>query len=288
MNRQDRKEDLKSKIRKYGKELATLTDKAKFSEEMQNYFNFVSKFYKYSWHNRILIYSQCPNASLISGFNTWKNQFERNVKKGSSAIWIYAPRFIKENVEILEKDGVKEIEEIKHIYFVPVPVFDLSQTDGKPIPEIDFGSDTNKHSELLKQMETGLTKDEITLLYKPMGKLDYGYTDGELLAINSKISDDDKLRTIFHEYAHFKLHCDKDRGTYTKKQKETEAEATAFIICRFLKIDTKAYNYLALYNSDSELILNSLQRISKAVSGIMKHFNGEIKEENKQVINVTC
>ena len=283
MNRKERKEDLKSKIKKYGEELATLTDKAKFSEEMQNYFNFISKFYKYSWHNRILIYSQCPNATLVSGFNTWKKQFERNVKKGSSAIWIYAPRFIKEKVEILTEDGVKETEETKHIYFVPVPVFDLSQTEGKPIPQIDYGSNTNNHTDLLKQMETALTKEDITLLYKPLEKDLYGYTDGKVIVINSKKSDDDKLRTMFHEYAHFKSHWDKDRGGYTTKQKETEAEATSFIISRFLGVDTKAYNYLALYHSDSELILNSLQRISKAVSEIMKFF-----KEEKQVITVTC
>lgn len=281
MDRKQRKNELQTSIKQYAEELANLTDKAKFSDKLKEYFNFISKFYKYSWNNRILIHSQCPNASLIAGFHTWKKQFERSVKKDSSAIWIFAPRFYTIKEEILTKDGL-EIQETEHIYFVPVPVFDISQTQGKPIPKIDYGTNTNNHSDLLIKFEGMLSNENIKLEYKPLSEDFNGYNQEGIIVLNSNNSADDNLRTGFHEYAHNCLHWDKDRGKYTKKQKETEAEATAFIVCRFLGIETKAYNYLALYNSDSELILNSLQRISIAVSKILKHFNGEIKTEQKQ------
>lgn len=290
MNRKEKTFELKRSIKQYAEELAGLTDKAKFSEKMQEYFDFTAKFYKYSWNNRILIHSQKPNASFVAGFNTWKNEFERHIKKGSSAIWIFAPRFYTIEEEILKvnrETGESELvkESYEHIYFVPVPVFDISQTKGKPIPKIDYGTNTNNHQNLLIKFEGMLSSENIKLEYKPMGELDFGYNRKGIIVLNSNKSADDNLRTGFHEYAHDVLHWSEDRGEYTKKQKETEAEATTFIVCRFLGIETKAYNYLALYKSDSELILNSIERISIAVSKILKHFNGEMKTE-RQVITV--
>lgn len=289
MNRKEKIFELKKSIKQYAEELARLTDKAKFSEKMQEYFDFTAKFYKYSWNNRILIHSQKPNASFIAGFNTWKNEFERHVKKGSSAIWIFAPRFYKIKEEVMKQNEKGEwkltIDETEHIYFVPVPVFDISQTEGKPIPKIDYGTNTNDHKDLLIKFEGMLSSENIKLEYKPMDDFNFGYNQKGIIVLNSNKSADDNLRTGFHEYAHDVLHWAENRGEYTKKQKETEAEATTFIICRFLGIETKAYNYLALYKSDSELILNSIERISIAVSKILKHFNGEIKTE-QQVITV--
>lgn len=288
MNRKERKIELKKSIKQYAEELANLTDKAKFSDKLKEYFDFIGKFYKYSWHNRILIHSQYPNASLIAGFHTWKKQFGRSVKASSKAIWIFAPRIYKTIEEVKYKNpdtgewGEFKEEEQEHIYFVPVPVFDVNQTEGKPIPNIDYGTNTSNHKELLIKFEGMLSKENIKLEYKPMGEIDFGYNQKGIIILNSKKSTDDNLKTGFHEYAHNCLHWDKDRGKYNKKQKETEAEATAFIVCRFLGVETKAYNYLALYNSNSELILNSLQRISIAVSKILKHFNGEIKTEQKE------
>ena len=147
---------------------------------------------------------------------------------------------------------------------------------------------TNNHKDILIILEGICLKQNIKLDYKPLREGLNGYSANGSIVINSCNSIDDKATTLMHEIAHELLHWDKDRGEYTKKQKETEAEATAFIICRFLKMETKAFNYLALYDSNSELILNSLQRISIAVSKILKPFNEEIKEENKHVVLATC
>jgi len=293
MDRKERTIDMRTQIKQYAQELATLTDKAKFSDRLKEYFDFISKFHKYSWNNRILIYSQKPNASLIAGFNTWKKEHERHVKAGETGIWIFAPRWYKTKDEILKKNqetGKEELleEEYEHIYFVPVPVFDVSQTEGKDVPTIDYGTNTNNHQDILIKLEGICTSENIELDYKPLTDGLNGYSENGKITLSSKNSIDDQAKTLMHELAHEFLHWDKDRGEYTKKQKETEAEATAFIVCRFLNVETKAFNYLALYKSDGELILNSLQRISTAVSKILKHFNGEIEKEKGEEILLTA
>lgn len=273
-------------IKQFAEELATLTDKAKFSETLQKYFDFISKFYKYSWNNRILIYSQNPNASLVAGLRTWSNEFKRTVRAGEKAIWIYAPRFYKEENEYLveKENGESELkkETTEHIFFVPVPVFDVSQTHGEELPTIDYNTNGESHKDTLKQLENICKSEGFSLSYKDLGNGFNGLNRNKEIIINSKLSIDDKATTIMHELTHGLLHWDKNRGEYSKKQKETEAEATTFIICRFLNIETKAYNYLALYNSNHDLILNSLERISKAVSQILNHFN-----ESKKVTEIT-
>lgn len=293
MNKRKEKEiELKGRIKDFAKELATLTDKAKFSDTLKNYFDFLSKFHKYSWNNQILIYSQKPYASFVCGFRKWSKEFKRNIKAGESAIWIFAPRFYKEKEEVMYKNketGEYELkeEEIEHIYFVPVPVFDVSQTQGEELPTIDYHTKTNNHKKVLEQLETLCKSENITLEYKPLRQGLNGYSANKNIVINKNLSIDDQATTLMHELAHETLHWDTDRGKYTTKQKETEAEATAYIICRFLNIESKAFNYLALYNSDSELILNSLERISKAVNKILKYFNNEIKTKKENEVTVT-
>lgn len=277
------------RIKEYCKELAKLTNKAKFSEGMKKYFDTMSKFHNYSVNNQILILSQNPNASRVAGFHTWKNEFNRHVKKGSHAIWIFAPRTYTETEEILTGNGIKE-QEIKHIYFVSVPVFDVSQTQGDPLPHIDYGTNTNNHSDLLIKFEKLCLKENVKLDYKPLRDGLNGYNHKGTIVLNSNNSDDDKLKTGFHEYAHDNLHWNEDKGKYTTKQKETEAEATAFIVCRFLGIETKAYNYLALYNSDGKLILKSMERISVVVNKILTHYKGKTTRQeqtkDKEVIEI--
>ena len=277
--RKERIDEMKKQIHSYAKELAKLTDKAKFSKEMKNYFSVISKFHKYSWNNRILIYVQNENATRVAGFNSWKKNFGRTVKQGEKAIWIYAPRTYKttEKVKKLDSDGneIEVEEEFEHLFFVPVPVFDVSQTEGKPLPKIDYGTKSNKHPELLKKLETLCKREKIALTYEPLRDGLNGFSANKKITINSKLSVDEQVTTLIHEIGHELLHWNEDRGLYDTKQKETEAEAVGFIVARFFGVDTKAFNYLALYNSDSELILNSLERISKATSKILYFLNGK-------------
>ena len=119
------------------------------SEKYMRYLSVMSKFHRYSVNNTMLIYMQRPDATLVAGFNKWKNQFERHVKKGEHGITIIAPTPYKKKIEemkrdpdthapILDADGkaVMEEKEIEIPMFRPVKVFDVSQTDGKPLPEL--------------------------------------------------------------------------------------------------------------------------------------------------------
>ena len=271
---------MQKQIKKFAEELAKLTDKAKFSDNIKNYFDFLAKFHKYSWNNRILIYSQNPNASFIAGFRAWQNRFDRKVSSGEKAIWIYAPRTFKEKkmVKKFDDDG-KEIEieeEVEHLYFTPVPVFDVSQTKGGELPKVDYGTSKNDHPELLKSLEGVCEKEGIKLAYKPLRSGLNGFSANKAITINSKLSVDSKVTTLSHELGHEFLHWDEDKGEYNITQRETEAEAVGFIVARFYGVETKAFNYLALYSSNGELVLNSLERISRAVSKILNNIN--IKE----------
>lgn len=278
--RKEKVEAMQKQIKVFAEELASLTDKAKFSDEIKKYFEFLSKFHKYSWNNRILIYSQNPSASFVAGFRTWQLKFNRKVEAGEKAIWIYAPRTFKKKEKILKLDEkgdeVEVEEEVEHLYFVPVPVFDVTQTDGKELPKIAYGTDKNDHPELLKSLEKVCEKEGIALTYEPLREGLNGFSANKKITINSKLSIDARATTLSHELGHELLHWDEKKGEYSTTQQETEAEAVGFIIARFFGVESKAFNYLALYNSNGELILNSLERISKAVSKILKNITVEV------------
>jgi len=278
MKQKQRIDSMKKQIGDFAKELAELTDKAKFSEELQKYFDVIAKFHKYSWNNRILIHSQKPDASRVAGFKSWQNNFERNVNAGEKAIWIYAPRTykVKEEVtKIVDGKKINSEEEIEHIYFVPAPVFDISQTSGKKMAMIDYGTDKNDHPELLESLERLCKKEKIKLTFEPLRTGLNGFSANKKITINSKLSTDAQVTTLFHEIGHELLHWNDDRGKYNTTERETEAEAVGFILARFYDVETKAFNYLALYESNGELILNHLERISKAVSKVLNFLNKE-------------
>jgi len=292
-NRNEKYKAMQDKIAEYMNELADLTDKAKFSQEMQDYFEFSSKFHNYSWNNRLLIFMQKRNASRVAGFRTWQS-LGRRIKKGEKGIMIFAPRFYKVKVKETQIDAetgeeFEVVSEQERIYFVPVYVFDVSQTEGKPLPELnlDYGSNTDHFPELLKAIETGLAKEGIAVYYTELEGDLYGYTEGKTITINSRKSVDDRLRTLIHEFAHFKLHFNEDRFKYSKKEKETHAEATSYVVCKFYNVPSKAFNYLALYRSDGEMILNSVKIVSRAVGDMIKIIEEGMTEIEKSKEKVT-
>jgi len=288
-----RNKELKSKIYQFAQELAEETDKAKFNKKFIEFIEFSKKFWRYSLGNKILISIQKPNASYVAGFRKWK-ELGRFVKKGEKGIWILCPTFYpkKEKVIFTNEKGEQEEKEISVndcdfvTGYIGVSVFDVSQTEGDKIPTLEYAINTNKHPELLKKAEMVLAENNITLIYRKMEKTTFGLTDGKTITVNSEISTDDKLHTILHERLHYIKHFNEDRQKYTKKQKETEAEATSYIVCRLLDITpSKSYNYLALYNSDSKFILDSLNRIDRAIKELFKELEikpTELKPQKKE------
>ena len=190
------------------------------SEKYMRYLSVMSKFHRYSVNNTMLIYMQRPDATLVGGFNKWKNQFERHVKKGEHGITIIAPTPYKKKIEemkrdpdthapILDADGkaVMEEKEIEIPMFRPVKVFDVSQTDGKPLPELASSlSGTVPHYEAF--MEALRRSAPVPIEFEPMaGNMDgYFSSEQQRIAIREGMSEVQTVSAAVHETAHSKLH----------------------------------------------------------------------------------
>ena len=190
------------------------------SEKYMRYLSVMSKFHRYSVNNTMLIYMQRPDATLVAGFNKWKNQFERHVKKGEHGITIIAPTPYKKKIEemkrdpdthapILDADGkaVMEEKEIEIPMFGPVKVFDVSQTDGKPLPELASSlSGTVPHYEAF--MEALRRSAPVPIEFEPMDENMDGYFSSEQqrIAIREGMSEVQTVSAAVHETAHSKLH----------------------------------------------------------------------------------
>ena len=190
------------------------------SEKYMRYLSVMSKFHRYSVNNTMLIYMQKPEATLVAGFNKWKNQFERHVKKGEHGITIIAPTPYKKKIEemkrdpdthapILDADGkaVMEEKEIEIPMFRPVKVFDVSQTDGKPLPELASSlSGTVPHYEAF--MEALRRSAPVPIEFEPMAENMDGYFSSEQqrIAIREGMSEVQTVSAAVHETAHSKLH----------------------------------------------------------------------------------
>ena len=190
------------------------------SEKYMRYLSVMSKCHRYSVNNTMLIYMQRPDATLVAGFNKWKNQFERHVKKGEHGITIIAPTPYKKKIEemkrdpdtqapILDADGkaVMEEKEIEIPMFRPVKVFDVSQTDGKPLPELASSlSGTVPHYEAF--LEALRRSAPVPIEFEPMAANMDGYFSSaqQRIAIREGMSEVQTVSAAVHETAHSKLH----------------------------------------------------------------------------------
>ena len=190
------------------------------SEKYMRYLSVMSRFHRYSVNNTMLIYMQKPDATLVAGYNKWKNQFERHVKRGEHGITIIAPTPFKKKIEeqkldpdtkapILDADGkaVMEEKEIEIPMFRPVKVFDVSQTDGKPLPELASSlSGSVQNYEIF--MEALRRSAPVPLSVEPMATNMDGYfsPDRQSIAIREGMSEVQTVSAAVHEIAHSKLH----------------------------------------------------------------------------------
>ena len=190
------------------------------SEKYMRYLSVMSKFHRYSVNNTMLIYMQKPEATLVAGFNKWKNQFERHVKKGEHGITIIAPTPYKKKIEEMKRDpdthapildangkAVMEEKEIEIPMFRPVKVFDVSQTDGKPLPELASSlSGTVPHYEAF--LEALRRSAPVPIEFEPMAENMDGYFSSEQqrIAIREGMSEVQTVSAAVHETAHSKLH----------------------------------------------------------------------------------
>jgi hypothetical protein len=231
------------------------------SEKLTQYLAAMARFRRYSLHNVMLIASQKPNATHVAGFQAW-HKLGRFVKKGEKGILILAP-IIRTNAET-EPD-----ESSVAVGFRAAYVFDISQTDGQPLPEVgSVNGDPREHRERL----AGFVTDQgIALEYSDDIAPARGTSSGGKIMLLPGQSPAEEFATLAHEVAHEMMHRDERRSNTTKQVRETEAEAVAFVVCSAIGLETgsAAQDYIGLYGGDAKLLSESLGHVQRAACQIL-------------------
>ena len=278
------------------------------SEKYKTYLNTMSKFHNYSFNNTMLIAMQKPDATLVAGFKAWQKNFDRHVKKGEKGIRILAPAPYKIKEErdkidpvtqelLLDKDGNPQKEEVEITIpaFRAVSVFDVAQTDGKPIPELaakELLSDVEGYQDMIRAVEA---ISPVPIELEEIAGDSKGYYDREAkrIAVQENMSESQTLKTMIHEVAHSKLHSKeveqdeqmrKDRNT-----KEVEAESIAYTVCQHFGVDTSDYSfgYIAGWSSgrDTKELRASMDTIRRTASELITGIEEQLQElqRNREV-----
>ena len=256
---------LLAQIETHLKQLAHETDAVKQSEKFRQYLDTMARFWKYSYRNQLLICHQMPTATRVAGYNTWRT-LGRQVKRGSKAIKILAPSTRK---EIHPDPETGKDEEMELVMFFPVNVFDISQTEGTPLPTVEITLDGDTYKDFLWHLLRFCDRHQILVNFRDLGINGvYGYSKGGSIAVSSRETVNTQVNTIIHEIAHELLH--QGENTLGRRDKEIQAESVAHVVMRHFGLSGKSFNYLALWNADHRRIMASLQDIAVAAREIIE------------------
>ena len=269
------------------------------SDKYISYLQVMSKFHTYSANNQILIAMQMPEATAVAGYNSWMRNFDRHVKRGEKSITILAPMKVKIKIDTDRRDADGKIiqEERETIKFRPVSVFDVSQTEGKPLPEIitELTGDVSSYEQLLNAARQAAPYPIEIRAVEGSAKGWCNFTQ-EKIIIKEGMSEAQTLKTAFHETAHARIHSDSDKS---REQKEVEAESIAYVVCNHFGLDTSDYSfgYVATWagRQDINLLKQSMQTISQTANTIITDverameepeltIEGKSKDEIKQTV----
>ena len=277
------------------------------SERYKEYLRVMSKFHNYSFNNTLLIAMQKPDASLVAGFSSWKNNFGRNVMKGEKGIKIIAPSpfTVKQEVEktdpqtgksVIGKDGkpVTEEKEIKVPAYKVVSVFDVSQTEGRELPDIavnELTGDVDRFNDFFAALEQA---SPVPVGFEKIegGAHGYYHLEEKRIAIDEGMSDLQTLKTAIHEIAHAKLHDidlnapkEEQKPRVDRRTREVEAESVAYTVCQHYGLDTSDYSfgYVAGWSSGKELaeLRGSLETIRSTAAEMINAIDGHFAELQK-------
>lgn len=298
------KEAVESKLDTIMKALEEGVEKVFTSEQYQMYLQTMAKFHNYSFNNTLLIAMQRPDATLLAGYQTWQKKFHRHVKRGEKGIKIIAPVPVKEKrqVEKIDKetqeivigiDGQPETETVERILprFRVTTVFDVSQTEGEPLPTLEVNElvgDVFIYEDFMKGLE------EISPVPFQFQEIDSGakgyYSNAEkLVAIQTGMSQAQTMKTAVHETAHAILHdrdvMEENGITKDRMTKEVESESVAYVVCNHFGLDTSDYsfNYVAGWSSDKEMpeLRSSMDTIRLTSSQLIADITEKLLELQK-------
>ena len=267
--------ELNAGIRRTLEQLANETDAARQSQLFRDYLRTSAAFWDYSWHNQMLIWRQKPDASFVGGFHTWL-KCGRNVRKGEKGIAILAPIFFKDKRQTTDRSE----EETKRLWFKVVYVFDISQTDGTPLPELPSRSVGERGEDVLSRLHRFAESRGITVRFVEKCSLNgaAGTTKGTEIEIRTSETDvTTQAATLAHEIAHSLLHFTPDGKRITtrdgkeidKQQRELEAEATAYVVGSYFGIQSPSDFYLAAYKVTPAMLLEAVETIAATVKTIL-------------------
>ena len=256
------------------------------SEKYAEYLRFMGSFHDYSVNNIILIWSQCPGASLVAGFKAWKDKHGRSVKKGEKAIRILAP--CPHKMTITETDpttGEKVQKEVRWNTYRPVCVFDVSQTEGAPLPSLvdPLTGSMERFQELFTRLQA---VSPVPVAFEDIKSRAHGYFSPaeNRIAIRAGMSNEQTIKTTVHEIAHAILHAkDAEQADAARHVKEVQAESVAYVVCNALGLDTSEYSfgYVAGWaeGQDAKDLTANLDVIKKTASGIIAALTAEGTEK---------
>ena len=275
------------------------------SERYKAYLTTMSKFHSYSFNNTLLIAMQ--GGQLVAGYNKWRDDFHRNVKKGEKAIKILAPAPFKAKKEVqkldaqgrpvMGKDGkpVTEVQEIQVPAFKIVSVFDVSQTEGEPLPSIgveELTGSVERYGEFFKALEQ-TSPVPIGFEDIPGGSHGYYHLTEKRIAIQEGMSELQTLKTAIHEIAHSKLHAIDPEATAIEqadrpdsRTREVQAESVAYAVCQHYGLDTSDYSfgYVAGWSSGKDLkeLKASLETIRATAHELITTIDGHLAQLQKE------
>ena len=281
------------------------------SESYAQYLQTMSRFHHYSINNQVLIHMQKPDATLVAGFNKWKNQFGRNVIKGEHGIKIIAPTPFKKKIEqekldpdtqlpMLDADGkiITEEKTIQIPMYKPVTVFDVSQTEGKPLPQLahDLSGNVANYDVFMEALRRS---SPVPISIEVMGGGMDGYFDLEHqdIAIRKGMSEVQTVSAVIHEMAHALLHnrtkdTEEKTPELSRSTEEVQAESISYAVCAYYGIATgdNSFGYIASWSKDKTLpeLRESLEVISKTADGLIndidRHYAEILKEREAELI----
>lgn len=284
MDKQNKAAELNASIRSTIEQLANETDAARRSELFKAYLRTSAAFWDYSWHNQMLIWRQRPDATYVGGFNTWL-KCGRYVRKGEKGIAILAPIFFKDRAKAV--DGTET--ETKRIWFKVVYVFDISQTDGTPLPELPTKSVGDRGQDMLDRLLRFAESRGIAVKFVEKCSLNGAAGTSRGKEIEIRTSDADiptQAAALAHEVAHSLLHWTAEGKRITTRdgkpiniqQRELEAEATAYVVCNYFGIQTPSEFYLASYRVTPQTLLEAVETIAATVKTILEGCSTEQPE----------
>jgi hypothetical protein len=242
------------------------------SESLTQYLAAIGRFHRYSLRNVMLIASQRPAATHVAGFHAW-HKLGRFVKKGEKGILILAP-IVRRNDQNTTQDETDESSTA--VSFRAAYVFDISQTDGQELPEI--GSVTGDPRDYRERLAKHVTEQSIALEYSQEIAPARGTSAGGKITLLPGQSPAEEFATLAHELAHEMMHRDDRRNSTSKRTRETEAEAVAFVVCQAIGLETgsASQDYIQLYEGDAKLLTASLEHIQKAACQILDAIGAEV------------